>query len=331
LDRAKIYALDADVTSFLTYLCQIDNNDVDGFLLYTATIKCRYAQRRALIKGIVASGIPVDVTPLSPTLGPAHDQTAQDDEPAATHQVPDEIRRDCNVTPISARGYPHTPWYLQSLAQQALNDSSTQPQDEDNGDHDDGGRDPNGGGYDDPDEDDESPSQRTHHQGNHRFTNHYEPPDPGSQALENSNHCRQHSTLLYYTADPKRLMANQVKWLVKSIDGPYAGKHERLAKCSFKLADDSAGAFFVFYNSLKSFLGSNGGFSPELLPALQHISKTLDLTLTPIHVDMPRVSAYGGGEKKPMIDWIEAHSEFSSTLYALFASQGVIAVSTTRS
>jgi hypothetical protein len=125
-------------------------------------------------------------------------------------------------------------------------------------------------------------------------------------------------------------MANQVKWLVKSIDGPYAGKHERLAKCSFKLADDSAGAFFVFYNSLKSFLGSNG-FSLELLPALQHISKMLDLTLTPIHVDMPRVGAYGGGKKKPMIDWIEEHNEFSSTLYASFASQGVIAVSATRS
>jgi hypothetical protein len=44
---------------------------------------------------------------------------------------------------------------------------------------------------------------------------------------------------------------------------------------------------------------------------------------------MPRVGAYGGGEKKPMIDWIEAHNEFSSTLYALFASQGVIAPAAT--
>jgi hypothetical protein len=47
LDRAKIYALDADVASFLTHLRQIDNNDVDGFLSYTAKIKRHYAQSRA--------------------------------------------------------------------------------------------------------------------------------------------------------------------------------------------------------------------------------------------------------------------------------------------
>jgi hypothetical protein len=89
LDRAKIYALDTDVASFSTYLRQIDDNDADGFLSYTAKIKRRYARHRALIKGIVersvASGIPVDITPLSPTLGPAHDHMAQDDKPAATH------------------------------------------------------------------------------------------------------------------------------------------------------------------------------------------------------------------------------------------------------
>jgi hypothetical protein len=273
LDRTKISAIDAEVSSFLTYLGQIDNNDVAEFLLYTAKIKRRYAQRSILISGIIkrcsALGIAVDITPLpsAPVLPPVE---------SIPEQKPVEIRRDHNGTPISARGYPHTPWYLHNLAQQS------QVVDQPNGfssddESDDNGRDPNGGGYDDPDEDDEPPSRRTHAHGNHRPANRYryERPDPGNQALENSIRSCQHSTLLYYTANPKVKMANQVKWLVKSIDGPYAGKHERLAKCSFKLADNSAGAFFVFYNSLKSFLGSNG-FNSELLPALQHISKTLD-------------------------------------------------------
>jgi hypothetical protein len=56
-------------------------------------------------------------------------------------------------------------------------------------------------------------------------------------------------------------------WLQKSIDGPYAGKHARLVKCAFKLMDDLPGAFFVFYNSLRLFLGSNV-FHSNLLPAL---------------------------------------------------------------
>jgi hypothetical protein len=34
-DKTKICAIDAEVESFLTYLSQIDNNDVDKFLLYT--------------------------------------------------------------------------------------------------------------------------------------------------------------------------------------------------------------------------------------------------------------------------------------------------------
>ena len=108
-------------------------------------------------------------------------------------------------------------------------------------------------------------------------------------------------------------MANQVAWLAKSIDGPYAGKQDRLAKCTIKLADDTAGAFFVFYNSLRSYLSSNG-FHPELLPSLQHVSDKVDLTISPIDTDMPRVGAYEGGEQKPMYEWPEAHNEFSNTL-----------------
>jgi hypothetical protein len=96
------------------------------------------------------------------------------------------------------------------------------------------------------------------------------------------------------------------------------------------LQDDSAGAFFVFYNSIQSFLGRTG-FNQELLPALQFIADDLDLTVTPIDIDMPCVRAYGGGEQKLMFDWIEAQNEFSGTLCALLASHGVIATSATRS
>jgi hypothetical protein len=73
--------------------------------------------------------------------------------------------------------------------------------------------------------------------------------------------------------------------------------------------------------SIRNF-SRHSSTSPRLL--------ILDLTLTPIHTDMPCVGAYGGCKRKPMIDWIEAHNEFSSTLYALFASQGVIAPAATR-
>jgi hypothetical protein len=128
----------------------------------------------------------------------------------------------------------------------------------------------------------------------------------GEQIRENTIRKRITSTLLYYPKDPLNKDANKVAWLSKSIDGPYAGKHERLAKCTIKLQDDSARAFFVFYNSIRSFLGSTG-FNPELLPALQFIADNLDLTITPININMPCVGAYGGGEQKPMFDWIEAH------------------------
>jgi hypothetical protein len=51
----------------------------------------------------------------------------------------------------------------------------------------------------------------------------------------------------------------------------------------------------------------------------------------PIHSNIPRVGAYEGGERKLMSDWIEAHNKFSCTLYALFASQGVIGPAATPS
>jgi hypothetical protein len=59
-----------------------------------------------------------------------------------------------------------------------------------------------------------------------------------------------------------------------------------------------AGAFFVFYNSTRSFLGSNG-FNPELLPALQFISDDLDLKVTPISKDMPWMQGYCAASNRP--------------------------------
>jgi hypothetical protein len=209
LDNSKIRAIDAELDSFSTYPCQIDDNDVDKFLSYTAKIKRRYARRLVLTDGIMerclAAGIAADIAPAPPVPPPV--------EPTP-EQKPVEICHDRNGTPIRARGYPHTPWHLHNLAQQASTDPEGQPNGFGKDDKpDDGGQDPNGGGYDDPDEDNEPPSQRTHAHGNHCPTSCYDRPDPGNhQALENSIRCCQHSTLLYYTANPKIKMANQVKW-----------------------------------------------------------------------------------------------------------------------
>jgi hypothetical protein len=55
---------------------------------------------------------------------------------------------------------------------------------------------------------------------------------------ENSNCKWIPSMLLYYPINPTSPNSNTVTWLSKSSDGPYAGKHKRLAKCSIKLQDD---------------------------------------------------------------------------------------------
>jgi hypothetical protein len=122
----------------------------------------------------------------------------------------------------------------------------------------------------------------------------------GEQIRENTIQKRITSTSLYYPTDPLNKDANKVAWLSKLINGPYAGKHERLAKCTIKLQDHSAGAFFVFYNSIQSFLGSTG-FNQELLPALQFIPDDLDLAVTPIDINIPHVGAYGGGGAKTYV------------------------------
>ena len=107
------------------------------------------------------------------------------------------------------------------------------------------------------------------------------------------------STSLYYPPEGYDPSSNKVAWLANSIDGPYAGKADRLTKCSFQLVDDNASTFFVFYNSRRAFLTSCS-FNNELLPALQFIRTDLDLTHSPIaYHDMLNVGARNGGERMP--------------------------------
>jgi hypothetical protein len=104
-----------------------------------------------------------------------------------------------------------------------------------------------------------------------------------NQEIENTQRRDEISTSLFYpfTADP---MSNQVRWLSNSIDGPYAGKLERLTKCALQLENDSSSAFYMFYASLKAFI-TGCGFNEELLQSLLLIAGSLDLTKTPIGLD----------------------------------------------
>jgi hypothetical protein len=47
-----------------------------------------------------------------------------------------------------------------------------------------------------------------------------------------------------------------------SLDGPYAGKQDRIAEFSFMLANDTLASFMKFYTSLHAVLNS-GGFNPH--------------------------------------------------------------------
>jgi hypothetical protein len=119
-------------------------------------------------------------------------------------------------------------------------------------------------------------------------------------------------------------MSNRVAWLSNSIHGLYAGKLERLTKCAFQLPNDSPSAFFIFYASLQAFLTSCG-FNEELLPTLQFIDETLDLTRTLLSYDMPRVgSKVAGGIALPHFHWQEQHNRLSAAIFSLLASKDVI-------
>ena len=55
----------------------------------------------------------------------------------------------------------------------------------------------------------------------------------------------------YYWSPPTPITnAHCIAWLDPNLDGPYAGKHDRIAKLSFKLADNSLAGFMKFYTGL---------------------------------------------------------------------------------
>ncbi len=114
-----------------------------------------------------------------------------------------------------------------------------------------------------------------------------------------------------------------VAWLENSMDGPYAGRHDHLAKCDFTLQDDTAHPFFIFYNALRSHLSANN-FHIELLPDLGFISPALDLKTTPVdHTDIPPI-----GKRKGIIKsqpyWQSEHKRLGRTLYAMFISRNIL-------
>jgi hypothetical protein len=131
-------------------------------------------------------------------------------------------------------------------------------------------------------------------------------------------------TLHYPGVMGDEIMSNKVAWLSNSIDGPYAGKLERLTKCAFQLPNDSSSAFFIFYASLQAFITSCG-FNEELLPNLQFIDETLDLAQTPLSYDMPRVGTkVAGGIAWPHFYWQEQHNRLSAAIFSLLPSKDVI-------
>jgi hypothetical protein len=214
----------------------------------------------------------------------------------------------------SGRGLPVTPWSQSEAPKDGGNDGGGG----DNGNDDDGDFLPFDEDVDDPDDFDTYPPPKgTRHPRQSQADTPFQDdrpcqPTAGDLSSENNRRKQMPSTSLYYTFDPLHIMVNKVKWLHGSIDGPYAGKHDSMAKYPIKLMDNTAGPFFFFYNSLCLFLNSNS-FNQELLPALQHIAINLDLTRTPPDINMPPVGTNDGGEKKPMTDWDNAHSEFSIT------------------
>jgi hypothetical protein len=150
-----------------------------------------------------------------------------------------------------------------------------------------------------------------------------------NQEIENTQRHDEISTSLFYpfTADP---MSNQVPWLSNSIDGPYAGKLEQLTKCALQLENNSSSAFYMFYASLKAFI-TGCGFNEKLLPSLLLIAGDLDLTKTPIGLDMPNIGAKYGGVKMPLYYWQEQHNRLSAAIFALLAGRDVLSVSASKS
>jgi hypothetical protein len=131
------------------------------------------------------------------------------------------------------------------------------------------------------------------------------------------------SLTLYDPPSTRFPMANQVAWLLNSIDGPYDGKLDRLTKGSFQLLSNSPSSFWVFYASIRAFL-TGCGFNEEFLPQLPYVDSDLDLTNTPISSDIPNVGAKNGGVAIPHFYWQEQQNRLTSALYALLVSKDII-------
>jgi hypothetical protein len=125
----------------------------------------------------------------------------------------------------------------------------------------------------------------------------------------------------YYWCEPTPVTDDHcVAWLEPSLDGPYAGKHDRIAKLTFKLADDNLAGFMKFYTALRAGLNACG-FNPHLLPLLPRIRPDVDLVLTPIVSTSTLVIGSGNDPstlRTPTIaHWQRAHDSLGMTLYAL--------------
>jgi hypothetical protein len=111
-----------------------------------------------------------------------------------------------------------------------------------------------------------------------------------------------------------------VAWLDQSLDGPYAGKQDWIAKLSYTLTDDTLAGFMKFYTSLRAGLNSCG-FNPHLLPLLPRIRPDLDLVLTPIVPELVLVIGTGNDplalRTSTLTYWQQAHDSLGMTLYIL--------------
>jgi hypothetical protein len=126
----------------------------------------------------------------------------------------------------------------------------------------------------------------------------------------------------YYWSSPTPILEEHcVAWLDQNLDGPYAGKPDRIAKLSFKLVDDTLASFMQFYTALRAGLNACG-FNPHLLPILPRIRHDADLVITPI-VDASALIIGTGNDpstlRTPSVThWQRAHDSLGMTLYALF-------------
>jgi hypothetical protein len=111
-----------------------------------------------------------------------------------------------------------------------------------------------------------------------------------------------------------------VAWLAQSLDGPYAGKQDRINKLSFALSDDTLTGFMKFYTALRAGLNACG-FSPHLLPLLPLIRPDANLIDTPIIESSLLVIGTGqdpANLRQPTVQhWQREHDSLGMTLYAL--------------